>query len=109
MKRIKRINWFYLVLLVWIIGFFAYFIPQAHGYTPTHEWQKKIAIELAKAHQQFWLEIEEDPTDMGCELAEERLNRKVEKIMQEYEEQYGEMMVERAGLQARLHEPDRPD
>lgn len=109
---------FYIIIAVWAILFFGYFI--SHG-AVTKElkmkdtWRIQISEQMTIAYMEFFEDIEKDFTDLGCELAEQKLNNKINDILLEhrmpvvdvisdaYGQRYKEMMEE-SSMSA--HEPD---
>lgn len=88
MKTIKNhITIVDIIVFVFAIGFFGFWIPIACSDTTQKtsyqvEFPDKYSEQIHAAYIDYVKEIDADSSDLGCELAEERLNRKVAIIME---------------------------
>lgn len=94
MKTIKKIakavdfNVVDLLVLIFFILFMLYFgsiiVKDAHAQFTQPSWKAEMAEEIADAYFIYVNKINDNPTDMGCTLAERKLLQKIDFILFHY-------------------------
>jgi len=107
-----------IMCLITMIGLLCIFVPVIHADCISDEntecyeyWQNDMAHEMRNAVIVFYTDIDEDPTDTGCLMAEVRLKDKINSILFSYrnkinEEMNGEFHDEERALEIRQNDDD---
>jgi hypothetical protein len=118
MKKFLVTRFVEIMALITMLGLLMIFVPRIYADCVSDEntecfeyWQNDLAIEIKKATDNFYLDIDEDPTDTGCLYAEMRLKDKINSIlfsyrMKIYEEMNGEFHDEEVSSEISQNDED---